>query len=143
MSHSHQQPGRGRGKSTAAGTAHIGNDGQLTVSQLAQELEQTRAARNQAQEDLRQLQALYSSLVDQMPAGVFRKDAEGRFVFVNSWFCRLKKMRPEEMLNKTPEQLAQYEIAAQHGGVESEVCREAQLAAQGANHHQMIMRTDD
>ena len=140
MSHPHQQPGRGRGKSTAAEIARAGGDGQSTVNQLAQELEQVKAEHNQAQKSLRELQALYSSLVDQMPAGVFRKDAEGRFVFVNSWFCRLKKMRAEEMLNKTPEQLAPYQIAAQHG-VESEVCRESQLTAQGANHHQMIMRT--
>jgi len=30
---------------------------------------------------LRESQALYQSLVDQLPAGVFRKDAAGRFVF--------------------------------------------------------------
>ena len=34
--------------------------------------------------ELRESQALYHSLVDQMPAGVFRKDANGRFTFVNS-----------------------------------------------------------
>ena len=51
--------------------------------------------------ELRESQALYHSLVDQMPAGVFRKDAEGRFTFVNSEFCRLKEMTPEQFLGKT------------------------------------------
>ena len=44
--------------------------------------------RKRAEQELRDAQALYRSLVDQMPNGVFRKDAQGRFVFVNSAFCR-------------------------------------------------------
>ena len=42
--------------------------------------------------ELRESQALYHSLVNQMPAGVFRKDPEGRYVLVNSMFCRFKEM---------------------------------------------------
>ena len=41
--------------------------------------------------ELRESQALYHSLVDQMPAAVFRKDANGRFVFVNSAFCQAQR----------------------------------------------------
>ena len=51
--------------------------------------------------ELRESQALYHSLVDQMPAGVFRKDAQGRFILVNSVFCRLKEMTSEQFLGKT------------------------------------------
>jgi PAS domain S-box-containing protein len=51
--------------------------------------------------ELRESQALYHSLVEQMPAGIFRKDAHGRFTFVNSVFCRLKEMKPEQFFGKT------------------------------------------
>jgi PAS domain S-box-containing protein len=54
--------------------------------------------RKRAEEKLQESQALYHSLVEQLPAGVFRKDYEGRYDFVSTWFCRLKKMRPEEFL---------------------------------------------
>jgi hypothetical protein len=33
-------------------------------------------------------QALPCLLLDQLPIGVFHKDKEGRFIFVNSWFCQ-------------------------------------------------------
>ena len=50
--------------------------------------------------ELRESQALYHLLVDQMPAGVFRKDANGRFIFVNSLFCQLKEMPPNSFWGK-------------------------------------------
>jgi PAS domain S-box-containing protein len=137
MSHSHQESEHSRVESAAAGAEGVG---QPPAKELALQLEQVKLARDQALDGLRELQALYSSLVDQLPAGVFRKDSQGRFVFVNPWFCRLKKMRAEEMLDKLPEELAKYE-AGLHGA-ESEICRrESRLAAQGMNHHDLIMRT--
>ena len=45
--------------------------------------------RIKAQAAIRETQALYHSLVAQMPAGIFRKDAAGRDVFVNSNICNL------------------------------------------------------
>jgi PAS domain S-box-containing protein len=76
--------------------------------------------------ELRESQALYYSLVDQMPAGIFRKDAEGRYVFVNSSFCRLKDMTPDQFLGKTALELGLTDVA---------------LAGQGANHHATIMQS--
>jgi PAS domain S-box-containing protein len=67
--------------------------------------------RMRAQEALLESQALYQSLVDEMPAGVFRKDREGRYVFVNSWFCRLKHLGPERFLGKSTIQVAAEEEA--------------------------------
>jgi len=55
----------------------------------------------QAVEALRESQALYHSLVEQMPAGIFRKDGAGRYVFVSESFCQLKAMTPEQFLGRT------------------------------------------
>ena len=76
--------------------------------------------------ELRESQALYHSLVDQMPAAVFRKDANGRFVFVNSAFCRLKDMPPEQFLGKTASELELKDVA---------------LATKGASDHAKIMQS--
>ncbi len=90
--------------------------------------------------ELAESQSLYHSLVDQMPAGVFRKDAEGRFVFVNAWYCQIKGLKPDQILGKTPRELAASEFAgpsAKH----PEAAKEIQLAIQGANNHEWIMKT--
>ena len=76
--------------------------------------------------DLRESQALYHSLVDQMPAGVFRKDAGGRYVFANSTFCRFKEMPPERFLGKTDLELG---------------LTDAALATKGASDHAAIMQS--
>ncbi len=103
-----------------------------TVAERTAELTNEMTQREKVDKALRESQALYFSLVDQLPAGVFRKDAAGRYVLVNSWFCRLRGKTPEEMLDKTPS-----ELVAQ--GVERE--NAIQLLKQGENHHEQIMKT--
>jgi PAS domain S-box-containing protein len=83
------------------------------------------------------MQSLYHSLVDQMPAGIFRKDAAGRFIFVNSWFCRIKDMEPGKILGKTAGELA----AAESAGPNAKHPQEIQLTIRGASHHVLIMKT--
>ena len=56
----------------------------------------------QTVEALRESQALSHSLLEQLPMEIFRKDREGRFVLVNSEFCRNKGMKAEEFLGKIP-----------------------------------------
>lgn len=96
-------------------------------------------ARKRTEEALLESQALYHSLVEHMPAGVFRKDAGGRYVFVNSVFCRLKCMRPNEILGKTPLELAAYEAASENA--RSVDVKRQRTLTQGADHHEWIMRT--
>ena len=60
------------------------------------------AERNHAEEALLVSQALYHSLVEQLPVGIFRKDAAGRFVFVNPRFCELKHMQEAHILGCHP-----------------------------------------
>ena len=89
-----------------------------------------------AEEALRESQAFYHSLVEQLPAGVFRKDREGRYVFVSPWFCRLKGMKEEEFLGKTPQEVAASE-AVKPDATEQAI----KYAAGGADHHVQIMQT--
>jgi PAS domain S-box-containing protein len=92
--------------------------------------------RKQAEAALRESQAVYYSLVEQLPAGVFRKDLEGRFVLVNPWFCRLKGMKAEEFLGKTSDEVAAGEQAKPDA-------RELEIkyATEGGEHHRQIMET--
>ena len=57
--------------------------------------------RKQAERELRDSEALYHSLVENLPMCVFRKDQTGRFVFANSRFCELLKRSPGEVIGKT------------------------------------------
>src|SRR6267142_1319023 len=43
--------------------------------------------RRQAEENLRNSETLYHSLVETLPQNILRKDLEGRFTFVNQRFC--------------------------------------------------------
>ena len=43
--------------------------------------------RKQVEDRLRQSQAVYQSLVERLPVGIFRKDTNGRYEFVNQAFC--------------------------------------------------------
>jgi PAS domain S-box-containing protein len=96
--------------------------------------------RRQAEAAMRESQALYHSLVEQMPTGVFRKDAAGRYVFVNSWYCRLKRMSLAEILGRTPKELADYELACRRASASGPI-REHQYALHGDAHHVAIMQT--
>ncbi len=55
----------------------------------------------QAVEALKDSEALYHSLVDNLPMYVTRKDLDGRVTFVNKAFCELVEMTEEDILGKT------------------------------------------
>ena len=57
--------------------------------------------RRAAEEALRNSEALYHSLVDNLPQNIFRKDLDGRFTFGNKRFCETLGTSPEELLGKT------------------------------------------
>jgi PAS domain S-box-containing protein len=92
--------------------------------------------RKRAEAALRESQVLYRSLVTQLPIGIFRKDHQGRYVLVNPGFCRLKGMKAEEFLGKTPQEVAAGEAAKQDA-----TGRAIKYAAAGADHHRLIMQT--
>jgi PAS domain S-box-containing protein len=92
--------------------------------------------RKQAVEAFQESQALNHSLLEQLPLGIFRKDREGRFVLVNSEFCRIKGMKAEEFLGKTP-----VEIAAAEAAKLGATGPATKYAAAGVEHHERIMQT--
>jgi PAS domain S-box-containing protein len=67
---------------------------------------------------------LYHSLIEHLPVCVFRKDLQNRFVFVNSRFCRLKRLPADQILGKTPGEISSRE-----------------LGDKACNHHELIIRT--
>ena len=54
-----------------------------------------------AEEQVRDSEALYQSLIESLPQCIFRKDAEGRYVYVNQRLCDLFGLTPKEFLGKT------------------------------------------
>jgi sigma-B regulation protein RsbU (phosphoserine phosphatase) len=57
--------------------------------------------RRQMEQDLRNSESLYHSLVETMPQNVFRKDLLGRFTFANQQYCRHYHCKLEDILGKT------------------------------------------
>jgi len=57
--------------------------------------------RKQAEENLRNSEALYHSLVETLPQNILRKDLQGRFTFANQQFCRSLGKTLTEILGKT------------------------------------------
>jgi len=64
-------------------------------------LKQEIAERKRAEKVVSDSQALYSSLVENLPVQVLRKDLEGRFQFANKSFCELLGRPLEEIIGKT------------------------------------------
>ncbi len=79
-------------------------------SELTREIE----VRKQAQAALRDSEALYSSLVENLPVHVLRKDLEGRFIFASQSFCKLMEKTSEEILGKTDFDLFPQELAEKY-----------------------------
>jgi PAS domain S-box-containing protein len=69
-------------------------------------------ARKTAEEQLRNSEALYQSLVESLPQSIFRKDLQGHFTFANPRFCAELGRPPAAVIGKTdcdffPAELAQ------------------------------------
>jgi sigma-B regulation protein RsbU (phosphoserine phosphatase) len=57
--------------------------------------------RRHAERDLRNSEALYHSLVETLPQGVFRRDLQGRFTFANQIYCAYHRVKAEDILGKS------------------------------------------
>ncbi len=57
--------------------------------------------RRQAEEKVRDSEALYHSLVETLPQNILRKDLQGRFTFANQQFCKILGRPLEDIVGKT------------------------------------------
>jgi phosphoserine phosphatase RsbU/P len=57
--------------------------------------------RKQTEENLRNSESLYHSLVETIPQNIFRKDTQGKFIFANQHFCKLLGVKLEDIVGKT------------------------------------------
>ncbi len=117
--------------------ARASRDLERQIAARTEQLQHEIAEREKAETALRESQALYRSLVDQMPAGMFRKDRDGRYNFVNHWFCEYKRVAPSHFLGKTPAEIA----AAALPEREFDTPEVTGLTPQAELHHETIMRT--
>jgi PAS domain S-box-containing protein len=67
-----------------------------------------------AEEKARDSDALYQSLIESLPQCIFRKDAEGRYVYVNQNLCELHGVPREEFLGKTDLDVSPPALAAKY-----------------------------
>ena len=98
-------------------------------------------ARSQAEAEAREHQALYHSLVESMPAGIFRKDASGRYVYANPWLCQFNGLKPEDYLGKTALQVA--EAIMERGTRTVDAATGSSIYNQGGGHHEKIMQSGE
>jgi sigma-B regulation protein RsbU (phosphoserine phosphatase) len=70
--------------------------------------------RRQAEENLRNSEKLYHSLVETLPQNIFRKDLEGRFTFANQQFCKTLGRTLSEIVDKTDFDFFPRELAAKY-----------------------------
>ena len=70
--------------------------------------------RKHAEENLRNSESLYHSLVETLPQNIFRKDLQERFTFVNQRFCQTLGRTAEEILGKTDFDFFPAELAAKY-----------------------------
>src|SRR5687768_10304535 len=66
------------------------------------------------QEQLRNSEALHQSLVETLPFFIFRKDGEGRFMFVNERFCKHFGLTKDQIIGKTDLDLFPEDMAAKY-----------------------------
>jgi PAS domain S-box-containing protein len=78
-------------------------------------------ARESTEEQLRDSEAMYHSLVENLPECIYRKDLQGRFMFVNSRFCDLLGKPRREILGKTDYDFYPMGLAEQYEAADKKV----------------------
>jgi PAS domain S-box-containing protein len=81
----------------------------------------------QAEESLRESEALYHSLVEYLPQNVFRKDREGRFTFGNQKFLAILGKTLAEFVGRTDYDFFPKELADKYRADDAEVIRTGKI----------------
>lgn len=92
------------------------------------------SAGKEAEKRLRDSEALYHSLVDNLPLYVLRKDLRGRFTFVNNLMCQLLNRPPDEIVGKNDFDFYPRRLAEKYRRDDSRVVEEAHLLQEVEEH---------
>lgn len=79
-----------------------------------QALAEARLAADRSQRALRDSEALYHSLVENLVQNIFRKDLKGRFTFANTNFCLTVGKHVDQILGKTDDDLFPPDLARKY-----------------------------
>ena len=91
--------------------------------------------RRQMEQELRNSESLYHSLVETMPQNVFRKDLLGRFTFANQQYCNHYHCKLEDILGKTDFDFFPKELAEQYTKDDQRVMQTGQTYEITEEHH--------
>ena len=106
--------------------------------------------RRQTEQELRNSESLYHSLVEAMPQGVFRRDLKGRFTFANQTYCKYHHVKPEDIIGKTDFDLYPKEAAEKYWrddltimekGETMEILEESQPVGSGEIRYHHVIKT--
>ncbi|MBI1312956.1 response regulator [bacterium] len=82
------------------------------------------ARRRNAEQKLRDSEALYESLVENLPMNLFRKDLDGRVTFANQRYCQALGRPLEGLLGKTDFDLFPHELAEKYTADDQRILRD-------------------
>ena len=85
-----------------------------SIKDLVENLKAEMEAQKQSEKALRNSEALYHSLVENIPQCIVRKDRAGRFVFCSQNFCRLSGFSSEQVLGKVDADIYPPELAQKY-----------------------------
>jgi len=91
--------------------------------------------RRQMEQELRNSESLYHSLVETMPQNVFRKDLQGRFTFANQQYCQHYHCKLEDILGKTDFDFFPKDLAEQYTRDDQRVMQTGQTYEITEEHH--------
>lgn len=92
----------------SAGLDHMG-DAVRRRMELLSENDELKKTQQALAESRAQLQAI----LDHIPAVVFMKDVEGRYLVINRWYENLLKLRAQDVRGKTPQEILPRDVADQ------------------------------
>ncbi len=95
----------------AALLARANQELERRVTQRTEAFNQENSERLRVEAALRESQALYASLIETLPVALYRKDAQGRYLFANSLFAELHGLSRDQLPGKTVHDLLPLEVA--------------------------------
>jgi phosphoserine phosphatase RsbU/P len=104
----------------------------------------------QTEEALQHSESLYHSLVETMPQGVFRRDSNGKFTFVNRTYAKFFDMTPEQFIGTTdfdhhPRELAekywQDDLAIMARGQTTEITEQVRTKSGPETEYHHVIKT--